>query len=201
MVTVEALSCGTLVIAFPEGAVRELVVDGRTGFLVDDESAMSAAIDRPPPYCGARLPRLGRRALRCRRGRRCLRAHLPAAGFGRFAGPPSQERLKRSYFLDDADRGVVAKRRGDHNRPGFGAADHGPLPARSSPTRRCAVGRGRVQFLGLDGMSRIPDSTVGGPTILRQRRSSGLSAWSPGYHPLRPVLPVYLDGSFRGSEA
>jgi glycosyltransferase involved in cell wall biosynthesis len=46
MVMVEALACGTPVIAFREGAARELVVDGETGFLVDDEAAMAAAIDR-----------------------------------------------------------------------------------------------------------------------------------------------------------
>jgi glycosyltransferase involved in cell wall biosynthesis len=46
MVMVEALACGTPVIAFPEGAARELVVEGRTGFLVDDEQAMAAAIGR-----------------------------------------------------------------------------------------------------------------------------------------------------------
>ncbi len=48
MVMVEALACGTPVIAFPEGAARELVIDGRTGFLVEDEPAMAAAIDRLP---------------------------------------------------------------------------------------------------------------------------------------------------------
>jgi glycosyltransferase involved in cell wall biosynthesis len=36
------------VIAFPEGAVRELVVDGRTGFLVDDEREMTTAVGRLP---------------------------------------------------------------------------------------------------------------------------------------------------------
>jgi glycosyltransferase involved in cell wall biosynthesis len=46
MVMVEAMSCGTPVIAFPEGAACELVVDGTTGFLVDDERAMAAAISR-----------------------------------------------------------------------------------------------------------------------------------------------------------
>jgi glycosyltransferase involved in cell wall biosynthesis len=46
MVMVEALVCGTPVIAFPEGAARELVVDGKTGFLVDDERAMAAAVGR-----------------------------------------------------------------------------------------------------------------------------------------------------------
>jgi glycosyltransferase involved in cell wall biosynthesis len=48
MVMVEALACGTPVIAFPEGAARELVVDGTTGFLVDDEAAMGAAVARLP---------------------------------------------------------------------------------------------------------------------------------------------------------
>jgi glycosyltransferase involved in cell wall biosynthesis len=44
MVMVEALSCGTPVIAFAEGAACELVDHGRTGFLVDDETAMAAAV-------------------------------------------------------------------------------------------------------------------------------------------------------------
>jgi glycosyltransferase involved in cell wall biosynthesis len=46
MVMVEALACGTPVIAFPEGAAHELVIDGSTGFIVDDEQAMTAAIGR-----------------------------------------------------------------------------------------------------------------------------------------------------------
>ncbi len=46
MVMVEALVCGTPVIAFPEGAARELVVDGHTGFLVGDVAAMAAAVRR-----------------------------------------------------------------------------------------------------------------------------------------------------------
>jgi glycosyltransferase involved in cell wall biosynthesis len=46
MVMVEALACGTPVIAFPEGAARELVCDGQTGFLVEGEQAMGAAVGR-----------------------------------------------------------------------------------------------------------------------------------------------------------
>jgi glycosyltransferase involved in cell wall biosynthesis len=46
MVMIEALACGTPVIAFPEGAARELVVDGKTGFLVDDEREMGVAVGR-----------------------------------------------------------------------------------------------------------------------------------------------------------
>jgi glycosyltransferase involved in cell wall biosynthesis len=48
MVMVEALACGTPVIAFPEGAARELVCDGQTGYLVQDEQAMAAAVSRLP---------------------------------------------------------------------------------------------------------------------------------------------------------
>jgi glycosyltransferase involved in cell wall biosynthesis len=46
MVMVEALACGTPVIAFPEGAAKEIVRDGVNGFLVDDEAAMGAAVSR-----------------------------------------------------------------------------------------------------------------------------------------------------------
>ncbi|MGH3409528.1 MAG: DUF4158 domain-containing protein [Streptosporangiaceae bacterium] len=41
------------------------------------------------------------------------------AVYGRFTGPPGQSVLERFFFLDDADRELVAKRRGDHNRLGF----------------------------------------------------------------------------------
>jgi glycosyltransferase involved in cell wall biosynthesis len=51
MVMVEALACGTPVIAFPAGAASELVVDGRTGFLVEDETAMAAAVGRLESIC------------------------------------------------------------------------------------------------------------------------------------------------------
>jgi glycosyltransferase involved in cell wall biosynthesis len=46
LVMVEALASGTPVIAFPEGSAPEIVEDGRTGFVVDDEHAMARAIDR-----------------------------------------------------------------------------------------------------------------------------------------------------------
>jgi glycosyltransferase involved in cell wall biosynthesis len=48
MVMIEAMACGTPVIAFPEGAAPEIVVDGVSGFLVEDESEMAAAIERLP---------------------------------------------------------------------------------------------------------------------------------------------------------
>jgi glycosyltransferase involved in cell wall biosynthesis len=48
MVMIEALACGTPVIAFPEGAAAEVVLDGENGFLVADERAMAPAVTRLP---------------------------------------------------------------------------------------------------------------------------------------------------------
>jgi glycosyltransferase involved in cell wall biosynthesis len=46
LVMVEALACGTPVLAFPSGAAPEIVEDGRTGFLCSDVEAMAAAVQR-----------------------------------------------------------------------------------------------------------------------------------------------------------
>jgi glycosyltransferase involved in cell wall biosynthesis len=46
LVMVESLACGTPVIAFPEGSAPEVVEDGRTGFVVEDEHAMARAVGR-----------------------------------------------------------------------------------------------------------------------------------------------------------
>ena len=43
---VEAMACGTPVIAFGRGSMRELIDDGVTGFLVDDVDGAVAAVDR-----------------------------------------------------------------------------------------------------------------------------------------------------------
>ena len=46
MVMIEAMACGTPVIAYPEGAAPEVVEHGRTGFLVNSEEEMADAIGR-----------------------------------------------------------------------------------------------------------------------------------------------------------
>jgi glycosyltransferase involved in cell wall biosynthesis len=45
LVAMEALACGTPVVAFPNGALAEIVEHGRTGFLVRDVDEMAGAID------------------------------------------------------------------------------------------------------------------------------------------------------------
>jgi len=44
LVMIESLACGTPVLAYPEGAAPEVIVDGQTGFLVDGEAEMADAI-------------------------------------------------------------------------------------------------------------------------------------------------------------
>lgn len=44
LVAMEALACGTPVVAFPSGALPEIIEDGVTGFLVEDEREMALAM-------------------------------------------------------------------------------------------------------------------------------------------------------------
>ena len=45
LVMIEAMACGTPVIAWDNGSVREMVDDGVTGFIVDSIEAAVAAVD------------------------------------------------------------------------------------------------------------------------------------------------------------
>jgi glycosyltransferase involved in cell wall biosynthesis len=58
LVMIEAMAAGTPVIAYDRGSVREVIEDGLTGFIVNDEDKAAAAV--------ARLPSLSRRAIRDR---------------------------------------------------------------------------------------------------------------------------------------
>jgi glycosyltransferase involved in cell wall biosynthesis len=90
MVMVEALACGTPVIAFPEGAACEIVADGKTGFLVDDERAMAVAIGQ--------LSRIGARDCRAWVSQHCD-VEVVAAAY---------ERTYRSVALHGARRALVS---------------------------------------------------------------------------------------------
>jgi glycosyltransferase involved in cell wall biosynthesis len=58
LVMIEAMACGTPVIAYRSGSVPEVIEDGVTGFIVDgEEDAIRAVRD---------LPRLDRRVIRAR---------------------------------------------------------------------------------------------------------------------------------------
>lgn len=46
LVLLESMACGTPVLAFNEGSVSEIVLHGKTGFVVDSLSAMIRAVDR-----------------------------------------------------------------------------------------------------------------------------------------------------------
>src|SRR5262249_38655755 len=46
LVMIEAMACGTPVIAYNRGSVPEIIDDGLTGFVVEDEISAVAAVDR-----------------------------------------------------------------------------------------------------------------------------------------------------------
>jgi glycosyltransferase involved in cell wall biosynthesis len=98
MVMVEAMACGTPVIAFPEGAAPELVVQQESGLLVDDEVAMGEACREV-----AQIDPLGCRAVALARCdlRGVARAYERI--YRRLAGvtqePPARRRRSRSHGL------------------------------------------------------------------------------------------------------
>ena len=46
LVMIEAMACGTPVIAFNRGSVPEIIEDGLTGYIVEDETSAVAAVSR-----------------------------------------------------------------------------------------------------------------------------------------------------------
>jgi glycosyltransferase involved in cell wall biosynthesis len=86
LVAMEALACGTPVIAFPNGAIPEIVEQGRTGFLVRDVAEMADAIEA----AGEINPETCRAAARERHGIKVMnRRYLDLYGSltGRSARP------------------------------------------------------------------------------------------------------------------
>jgi glycosyltransferase involved in cell wall biosynthesis len=48
LVMIEAMACGTPVLAYNRGSVPEIIEDGRTGFIVEDETSAVAVVGRLP---------------------------------------------------------------------------------------------------------------------------------------------------------
>jgi glycosyltransferase involved in cell wall biosynthesis len=61
LVTIEALACGTPVVAFPAGALADIVEPGVTGFLVNDADEMAEAIHRADALDRERCREVARR--------------------------------------------------------------------------------------------------------------------------------------------
>jgi glycosyltransferase involved in cell wall biosynthesis len=55
LVMIEAMACGTPVIAFNRGSVPEVVDDGLTGFIVEDEKGAIGAVDRLSQLCREKI--------------------------------------------------------------------------------------------------------------------------------------------------
>lgn len=89
LVTMEALACGTPVVAFPAGALAELIEDGRTGFLVRDVEEMSRAISA----CAALDPKVCRdTAVRRHSAEAMIEGYL--AVYRRLLGENKDERTR-----------------------------------------------------------------------------------------------------------
>ena len=87
LVMIEAMACGTPVIAFNRGSVPEVIEDGVTGFIVEDEAGAIGAVDRLSHLSRARDPRALREALH---------------------GAPHGARLSRGLSRADGRRGAAA---------------------------------------------------------------------------------------------
>jgi TnpA family transposase len=89
-----------------------------------------------------------------------------ASRYGRYTGEPTSDQLARFFYLDDADRTLVARRREDYTRLGF------------------AIQLGTVRFLG----TFLTDPTDVPPGIV-MHMSRQLNIADPS------CLPRYLDRS------
>ena len=88
LVAMEAMACGTPVVAFGNGALPEVVADGETGFLVANVEEMANAVSRVDRLEPTAVPRARRSTL----FRRAHGGRLPAAVCGRrgtSTGSPS----------------------------------------------------------------------------------------------------------------
>jgi glycosyltransferase involved in cell wall biosynthesis len=86
LVMIEAMACGTPVIAWPRGSVREVIEDGVTGFIVDSEAGAVDAIGRI-----------------CRLDRRCIRKRFDQCFTARRMAEEYVESYRRLIALARSD--------------------------------------------------------------------------------------------------
>ena len=96
LVMIEAMACGTPIIALNRGAVPEVIEDGITGFVVDDLDAAVAAVGR--------LPEIDRADVRDSFERRFTVAVM-AAGYE----AAYEHVLMQEATATDLDTGVIAR--------------------------------------------------------------------------------------------
>lgn len=102
MVMVEALACGTPVLAFPEGAAPEVLEDGATGFLCRDEERLVAAVRR--------VDRLSRAACRTSVEERFSARRMAAEHVSVYTSLVEQRRQRASRAVQQ----VHPRRESDH---------------------------------------------------------------------------------------
>jgi glycosyltransferase involved in cell wall biosynthesis len=95
LVMIEAMACGTPVIAFNRGSVPELIEDGVTGFIVEDEAGAIGAVDR--------LSHLSRAAIRERFEQR-FTARRMALDYLAVYRELMERAAPRLHVVSDADR-------------------------------------------------------------------------------------------------
>ena len=120
------------------------------------------------------------------------------SAYGRFTRKLPAGGLERFFYLDDADRDLVARRRSDHHRLGFAS-----VRAVSRRARVDARGGAGDPVRAGDGPAARQHSTAS----RRGRRDlrlvfavAGSSSWSPPPLPSSPLLGGMLSGR-NGSRA
>ena len=121
LVMIEAMACGTPVIAFRRGSVPEVIEEGVTGFIVDNEGEALQAIKR--------LPDLDRRRVRDGFERR-FTARRMAEDYVRHYQLASENRPAPAKEASGMKAGLGAVRIGEEIMPPYA------LPASSEPARR-----------------------------------------------------------------
>ena len=96
LVMIEAMACGTPVIAFNRGSVPEIIEDSITGFIVEDEMSAIAAVSR--------LPRLPRERVRARFDERFTARRMAEDYLAIYRGLAAEQRgVLRAVPVDAAE--------------------------------------------------------------------------------------------------